>query len=152
MDYDVLLAQHRDKGGRLASVQETNVRLWTYAAISEMVEEGGRMCEGMSGLFAVADFGSYEMLGSAGVAAAVRDTVTGLENMNAWKMREEQQGCANDEGVERDTEDASQSAARKDQDGVMDLAERLDDARVGTGNGDVEMEDLDSEFGSMKAK
>jgi hypothetical protein len=46
-----MLKEHQERGGSLANSHATNVRLWTYTAILEMIDAGGRMCEGMSGLF-----------------------------------------------------------------------------------------------------
>ncbi|KAF2828131.1 hypothetical protein CC86DRAFT_439054 [Ophiobolus disseminans] len=152
-DYSVLLVQHRESGGRLANATETNIRLWTYAAMIKMVAEGGRMCEGMAGCFAMRDVGAYEGLtissGSSSIATTIRAGV------GSWKMRHGVEAGMGEE-TEMDGDWVSlvavlearyQGHARREGGEVEDLAERLCDARVGLGDGDVEMEDLAEDFG-----
>jgi hypothetical protein len=49
--YPKFLEQHRRTGGKLTDNEETNVQLWTYSAVLEAVEQGGRMCEATIGIF-----------------------------------------------------------------------------------------------------
>jgi hypothetical protein len=149
-DYDVLLIQHRQKGGRLANEKETNVHLWTYAAILEMVEDGGRMCEGTSGRSTTTNVRAHQSLVVGRVADLARRTVTELEELRNWEIR-----CTNDlvggqqEGnVEIDVDDASQMAlllARYPKQCTVrseefdELADRLGDAKVGVGDENADM-------------
>ena len=116
----------------------------------EMVAEGGRMCEGMSGCFEMSDVGAYGALADGGIAATIRGIISELEGMGAWEMRD---GTAEQDGLEMDAEDASHMtlmwAQYRDHltgsetcGEVNDLAERLGDVKVGMGTEDVEMEGL----------
>jgi hypothetical protein len=57
-DYEMLLErslQGQGQNGCVSSGKEVNVRLWTYAAMMDMVRDGGRERQGTSSLFATQD-------------------------------------------------------------------------------------------------
>jgi len=115
----------------------------------EMVAEGGRMCEGISGCFEADGVGAYGALADGGVAATIRGIISGLEGMGAWEMRDGAVEHAEQDGLEdashmtliwaqyRDHLTGSETCGE-----VNDLAERLGDVKVGLGTEDVQMEDL----------
>ncbi|KAH7406871.1 hypothetical protein DE146DRAFT_407583 [Phaeosphaeria sp. MPI-PUGE-AT-0046c] len=80
-DYNVLLERSVQKGG----ARETNVRLWTYGAMMDMIRDGGRRCEGTSGLFATQHSGVCEAVVEGSLP---RQDVSQSETADAWCVRE----------------------------------------------------------------
>jgi hypothetical protein len=149
-DYDLLLRRQREEGGRIANQKEVNVGIWTYKAMYEMVEDRGRMCEGVEGVF-----------GRVYNKTLADGTGRELKDVEIWELRDSTDlvGDAHVEGAEMDADDASQTAllrARyqeqcvKKSEELDDLVDRLGDAKVGMGDGDVEMEDLVLELDCVK--
>ena len=78
------------------------------------------------------------MFGDGGVAKTIRKTVSELEEMGTWKMRDGMKKDIDGEGGEIDEEDASR------------LAARLEDAKVSMEEGDSEMESLTERVEAMR--
>jgi hypothetical protein len=84
-----------------------------------------------------------------------------LEDVGIWELRDSTAlvGGAHVEGAEMDVDDASQTAllraryqeqCEKKSEELDDLADRLGDAKLGMGDGDVEMKNLVLELDCMK--
>ncbi|KAF2028901.1 hypothetical protein EK21DRAFT_101510 [Setomelanomma holmii] len=156
-DYDALLAHHRERGGRFVNDKEANICIWTYAAIKAMVDEGGRICEGMSGCFSMTAVNAYGVFADEGVTAVLRNTIYELERLEVWEMREQKKSGGEAE-AEIDEDDASgmalfrarfQSELEAAREDIGDLAERMRDARIGFKYEDVDMDELVHGIDSM---
>jgi hypothetical protein len=143
--YDELLAEHRWNGGRLTDSMETNVQLWTYGAVLEACDKGGRICEATTGMFRLKYVDGFRALSERKVTADKK-----------WEMRDGVANVEDEEEKERELglkEDASkialvaakESVVGKERDVDMemdDLADRLFDAKVGVVENDAAVDDL----------
>jgi len=157
-----MLQKHRERCGRLANDKDTNVRLWTYTAIVEMIEAGGRMCESLVGPFKTHDIHAYQALTDGSTVGFIHDTISELEGMMRWDLRESRSMTtrAPNRNTELDANDASRAALLREhfeqqpnkQRAVLDdLADWLGGAKVGDGDGDVDMEDLATNLENFRA-
>jgi hypothetical protein len=163
--YPKSLEQHRKERGRLTDSEETNVQLWTYAAVLEAVERGGRMCEATVGLFRLKYVDGFKALADRKMAVSILNEIAegkrltgGQGEDKKWEMRggkddgEEMEGKEKEERELALEEDASKIASVAAKKGVVeeedvdmemdDLADRLFDAKVGVVEGDQAVDDL----------
>ncbi|KAH3907390.1 hypothetical protein HBH56_188420 [Parastagonospora nodorum] len=157
-----MIQKHRERGGRLANSKDTNVRLWTYTAILEMIEAGGRMCESLVGPFKTHDIQAYQALTDIRTVEVIQGTISELEGMTRWDMRDapNMMTRSSNRETELDADDASRVALLRAQHEEQpdkqhaeldDLADWLGGAKVGDGDGDVDMEDLATNLESFRA-
>ncbi|KAF1833074.1 hypothetical protein BDW02DRAFT_624368 [Decorospora gaudefroyi] len=139
--YPKFLAQHKEKYGRPSENTDSNVQLWTYAAVLDAVDRGGRLCEATTGVFRLKYVNGFKCI---------------VENMMAgkqatWKMRDGEVDAEEDAAAPKwdlDVEDASTDAlvARNEGEGgdveMDDLAGWLKDAKVGLDEGPDGMDGL----------
>jgi hypothetical protein len=146
----------------LANDKDTNVRLWTYTAIVEMIEAGGRMCESLVGPFKTHDIHAYQVLTDGLTVGVIQGTISELEGMTRWDLREPRSMTtqALNRGTELDANDASRTAflraqfeqqLNKQRAELDDLADWLGGAKVGDGDGDVDMENLATNLENFRA-
>lgn len=156
-----MLTQHRESGGRLANNLETNIKLWTYAEIMEMVNYGGRMCEGMSSLFQTNDVQAYQALIASGEAEIIRRGLPEFKDFVPGSMRDGQVKTSRPSSgdFEIDADEASHIVFLRSQycekasrhlEELDQLADRLADAKVGVEE-DFEMMGLMTGIESLEA-
>lgn len=133
----------------MGNSKETNVRLWTFAGMMDMVHEGGRFCKGTSGLF-VAQGDPACQIDVEGVLT--RETVLQSDAANTWCIRETNQvGIEAARQLEIDGKNYNQltlfSSRYQDQatqpcENIGELVERLHDTKVGLEKADTSMNDI----------
>ena len=136
------------------------MQLWTYGAVLEACEKGGRMCEATTGLFRLKYVDGFRALSERKVTADMK-----------WVMRddgvneedEEKKEKKKEKKKERELdleEDASNIALVSAKEGVVgkkvdvdmemdDLADRLFDAKVGVVENDAAVDDLLAGFSRL---
>jgi hypothetical protein len=162
--YPEFLEQHCKNGGKLTDCEETNVQLWTYAAVLEAVERGGRMCEATLGLFRFKYIDGFKALIDKKMAVSLLDGIAVGQALTEaqggekkWEMRDGDDVVMGGEKKERELgleEDASKNALlavvekgdaalQEDVDMEMDdLADRLCDAKARTIENDLALNNL----------
>jgi hypothetical protein len=161
--YPKFLEQHRKNGGKLTDSEETNMQLWTYAAVLEAVERGGRMCEATLGLFRFKYVDAFRALADRKMAVSLLDGIAmGQEQIvgqckeKKWEMHDGDDVVMGEEkerelGLEKDASKNALLAVVEKGDTVLqedvdmemdDLAERLCDAKVGVVENDLAVNDL----------
>lgn len=157
-----MLQKHREGGGRLANDKDTNVRLWTYTAIVKMIEAGGRVCESLFGPFKTNDIHTYIALTDGRAVGFIQGTISEFEGMTRWDLRDapNMMTRSSNRDAELDAGDASRGALLRAQskeqtnawNGELDdLADWLGGAKVGDGDGDIDMEDLPTNLANFRA-
>lgn len=150
-DYEMLLAGSLQLGQGLGlgqngtmgsgSSKEINIRLWTYAAMMDMVRDGGRERQGTAGLFCTQD--------ESVVGVLTQTNVERPSAVDAWRTRESGEGAGQHDDGGQDCrrlslmlDDQDERGRGRTHEDVDKLADMLQDARVGLESGDGGVDEL----------
>lgn len=143
---------------------KSNIQLWTYAAALEAVEKGGRMCEGMMGVFRLKYVEGFRLLSREDMVDLSLESVVQAEQKHMtmdhekddkrsheWEMRDnavleddkmQQQKVDFRERINENALVKMGSEGKDDDIEIENLADRLMDVKVGVNENDPVVDGL----------